>query len=124
MSTLTQGRQDLVDAYRAAGIDAYTFTPPTVIPPIVTVLPASSWIEPSRVGHFAAKVDLSVTVYVGLIDSSTALEQLEQVLEDVITATPPGVLITSIDAPRVDSTSSQGDLLASDLTITTQIRST
>ena len=121
-STLTLARAELVDLYQLAGIDAYLFTPPTVVPPIVTVLPGSSWIEPNRVGQFAAKVELTVTAYVSLIDPSAALEQLEQLIEELIAATPSGVLIDSVDAPRVDSTSSQGDLLASDLTITTQVR--
>ena len=122
-STLTLARAELVDLYQLAGIDAYLFTPPTVVPPIVTVLPGSAWIEPNRVGQFAAKVELTVTAYVSLIDPATALEQLEQLVEELIAATPSGVLIDSVDAPRVDSTSSQGDLLASDLTITTQVRS-
>ena len=122
-NTLTLGRAELVDLYQLAGIDAYLFTPPTVVPPIVTVLPGGSWIEPSRVGTFAAKVELSVTAYVSLIDPASALEQLEKLIVDLIAATPSGVLIDSVDAPRVDSTSSQGDLLASDLTLTTQVRS-
>lgn len=122
-STFTLARAELEAAYDAAGLDAYTYTPPTVVPPIVTILPASSWITPNRVGHFTAAVELTVTAYVSLIDSSIALEQLEQLVEDIITATPSGVLINSVDAPRIDATSSQGELLASDITITAQVRS-
>ena len=122
MNVLTAARAQLVDLYQLAGIDAYLFTPPTVIPPIVTVLPASAWIEPNRVGKSHAKVELTVTAYVSLIDPATALEQLETLIDELILATPSGVLITSVDAPRVDSTSSQGDLLASDLTIHAQVR--
>lgn len=122
MNVLTAARAHLVDLYQLAGIDAYLFTPPTVVPPIVTVLPASAWVEPNRVGKYHAKVELTVTAYVSLIDPSTSLEQLEQLLDELILATPTGVLITSIDAPRVDSTSSQGDLLASDINIHAQVR--
>lgn len=121
MNVLTEARSQLVDLYQAAGINAYLYTPPTMIPPIVTVLPASAWIEPNRIGKYHAQLELTVTAYVGLIDPSTALEQLEDLI-DLILATPSGVLITSVDAPRVDQTSSQGDLLASDLNITTQVR--
>lgn len=122
MNVLTAARAHLVDLYQLAGIDAYLYTPPTVVPPIVTVLPASAWVEPNRVGKYHAKVELTVTAYVSLIDPSTSLEQLEQLLDELILATPTGVLITSIDAPRVDSTSSQGDLLASDINIHAQVR--
>jgi hypothetical protein len=122
MNVLTAARAHLVDIYQLAGIDAYLYTPPTVVPPIVTVLPASAWVEPNRVGKYHAKVELTVTAYVSLIDPSTSLEQLEQLLDELILATPTGVLITSIDAPRVDSTSSQGDLLASDINIHAQVR--
>ena len=122
MNVLTAARAHLVDLYQLAGIDAYLFTPPTVVPPIVTVLPASAWVEPNRVGKYHAKVELTVTAYVSLIDPSTSLEQLEELLDELILATPTGVLITSIDAPRVDSTSSQGDLLASDINIHAQVR--
>ena len=122
MNVLTAARAHLVDLYQLAGIDAYLYTPPTVVPPIVTVLPASAWVEPNRVGKYHAKLELTVTAYVSLIDPSTSLEQLEQLLDELILATPTGVLITSIDAPRVDSTSSQGDLLASDINIHAQVR--
>lgn len=122
MNVLTAARAHLVDLYQLAGIDAYLFTPPTVVPPIVTVLPASAWVEPNRVGKYHAKVELTVTAYVSLIDPSTSLEQLEDLVDELILATPTGVLITSIDAPRVDSTSSQGDLLASDINIHAQVR--
>ena len=122
MNVLTGARAHLVDLYQDAGIDAYSFTPPTVIPPIVTVLPASAWIEPNRVGNYHAKIELTVTAYVSLIDPSVALQQLEELIDELILATPSGVLIVSVDAPRVDSTSSQGDLLASDLTIHAQVR--
>ena len=122
MNVFTAARTQLVELYQLAGIDAYTYTPPTIVPPIVTVLPGSAWIEPNRVGKFHARVELMTTAYVSLIDSSVALEQLEQLVEELLTATPSGVLITSVDAPRIDSTSSQGDLLASDITIHAQVR--
>lgn len=123
-STFTAAREELQAAYTAAGITAYTFTPPTLVPPLVTILPASSWITPNRVGAGSASLDLSVTAYVGLIDSSTAYGQLEQLIEDVIAATPSGVLITAVDGPTVDSITSQGELLTSDITLTAQVRST
>ena len=122
MNVLTAARAHLVDLYQLAGIDAYLFTPPTVVPPIVTVLPASAWVEPNRVGKYHAKVELTVTAYVSLIDPSASLEQMETLIDEIILATPTGVLITSIDAPRVDSTSSQGDLLASEINIHAQVR--
>lgn len=122
MNVFTAARSQLVELYQLAGLDAYTYTPPTIVPPIVTVLPGSAWIEPNRVGKFHARVELMATAYISLIDSSVALEQLEQLVEELLTATPSGVLITSVDAPRIDSTSSQGDLLASDITIHAQVR--
>jgi hypothetical protein len=67
-------------------------------------------------------VELTATAYVSLIDPSVALTQLEELIDELILATPSGVLITSVDAPRVDSTSSQGDLLASDLNIHAHVR--
>jgi hypothetical protein len=122
VNVLTAARAHLVDLYQLAGIDAYSFTPPTVIPPIVTVLPASAWVEPNRVGNYHAKVELTATAYVSLIDPSAALSQLEDLIDEIILATPSGVLITRVDAPRVDSTSSQGDLLASDVNIHAHVR--
>lgn len=122
MNVLTAARAHLVDLYQLAGIDAYLYTPPTVVPPIVTVLPAAAWVEPNRVGKYHAKIELTVTAYVSLIDPSASLEQMETLIDEIILATPTGVLITSVDAPRVDSTSSQGDLLASEINIHAQVR--
>jgi hypothetical protein len=122
VNVLTAARAHLVDLYQLAGIDAYLYTPPTVVPPIVTVLPAPSWVEPNRVGKYHAKIELTVTAYVSLIDPSASLEQMETLIDEIILATPSGVLVTSVDAPRVDSTSSQGDLLASEINIHAQVR--
>ena len=121
--TLTAARIDLAAAYTAAGLLTYAYTPPTLVPPLVTVLPGSSWVTPNRVGVLDAQLELTVTCYVNLIDASSSLEQLEDLVTAVITSTPRGVLIDSVDAPRIDSTSSQGDLLAADITITAQVRS-
>lgn len=121
MNSFTNARTNLVGIYAAGGLDVYAFTPPVVIPPIVTVLPAATWIEPNRIGNkISSKVQLLVTAYVSLIDSAVALEQIEEMIHTLLMLTPTNCIITGIDAPRVDSTSSQGDLLASDITIQLQ----
>ena len=121
MNSFTNARTNLVGIYAAGGLDVYAFTPPVVIPPIVTVLPAATWIEPNRIGNkISSKVQLLVTAYVSLIDSAVALEQIEEMIHTLLMTTSTNCIITGIDAPRVDSTSSQGDLLASDITIQLQ----
>ena len=120
MNVFTAARAHLVDLYQLAGIDAYTYTPPTIVPPIVTVL-TSSWIEPNRVGKFHARVGLMATAYVSLIDSSVALEQLEQLVEELSPRRlAASSSLRSMHPRRLDKL--QGDLLASDITIHAQVR--
>ena len=122
MNPYTDARAQLVLAFSAAGVSAYGYTPPTLVPPIVTITPGRSWIEPNRIGCLDAKLELTATAYVSLIDPSTATDALEELLSKLLHATPAGFLIDSIDAPRIDSTSSQGDLLASDIQLIAQVK--
>lgn len=122
MNPYTDARAQLVLAYSAAGVTVYGYTPPTLVPPVATITPAGSWIEPNRIGSLDAKLELTVTAYVSLIDASTATDQLEELISTLIKATPKGILISSVDAPRIDSTSSQGELLASDIQLTAQVK--
>lgn len=122
MNPYTDLRTGLAVHYAAAGITAYGYTPPTLTPPLVTITPGRTWIEPNRVGVLDARIELTVTAYVSLIDPTTATDTLEKLVSDVITATPPGVLITSVDQPVIDGTSSQGDALAAAIHLTAQVK--
>lgn len=119
----TAARLELTTAYVAAGLTAFGYTPATVRPPVVVVEPANDWITPNRIGSADARVGFTVSCYASLIDSTTALDTLEQLVADVIRATPSGVLIDSVTAPAVDGTSSsQGDVLVAELTLTAQVK--
>ena len=122
MNPYTDARAQLVLAYAGAGLTVYGYAPPTLVPPVVTVTPGREWIVPNRVGVLDAKIELVVTAYVSLIDPTTATDALEELVSTVLHSTPSGVLIDSVDAPRIDSTSSQGDLLASDIQLIAQVK--
>jgi hypothetical protein len=122
MNPYTDARLELVTAYVAAGLVAFGYTPATLMPNTVVVEPANPWITPNRVGKLDAAMSFTVTAYAQLVDYLATLEQLEQLVGDVIRATPAGVLIGSVTAPAVDSSSSQGDLLAAELTLTAQVK--
>lgn len=122
MNTYTEARVELVTAYVAAGLTAFGYTPATLMPNTVVVEPAQPWITPNRVGKLDAAVRFTVTAYAQLVDYASTLEQLETLIGKVITATPSGVLIDSVAAPAVDGTSSQGDMLAAELTLTAQVK--
>ena len=122
MNAYTDARLELVTAYSSAGLTAFGYTPPTLMPSTVVVEPADPWITPNRVGKLDAALRFTVTAYAQLVDYGSTLEQLEQLVGRVIHATPSGVLIDSVSAPAVDGTSSQGDMLAAELTLTAQVK--
>lgn len=122
MNPYTDARATLYLAYAGAGITTYAYIPPTITPPLATITPGRAWITPNRVGSLDAKIELTVTAWASVIDPATALDSLETLVSDLIAATPSGFLISSIDAPAIDSTASQGDALACEIHLTAQVK--
>lgn len=122
MNPYTDARKEIVAKLVADGISAFGHTPPTIVPPLVTVTPGSEWITPNRTGNLDAKLDLVATAYVTLLDSAAAIDALEALVSRVLAVIPSGVSVTSVTAPRTDGTSSQGDLLASEISLTAQVK--
>jgi hypothetical protein len=118
----TDARLELVTAYVGAGLTAFGYTPATLMPNTVVVEPSDPWITPNRVGRLDAVLRFTVTVYAQLVEYPSALSQLEQLVADVLHATPNGWLIDTVSAPAVDGTGSQGDKLAAELTLTAQVK--
>lgn len=123
MNVITSARREIVDLLVAAGISAYGYTPATLVPPIVVIRPDSEWIVPNRVGtKLAAKIGFRAECIVNVVDSASALDALEDLVGRVLTAIPSGILITSVDAPSIGGTGSQGDTLQADILIAAQIQ--
>jgi hypothetical protein len=123
MNAVTQARIDVVDALAAAGIDAYGFTPPTLIPPIAVVQAGSPWLEPDRIGgDFAATISMRIECIVNLIETAAAIVALEDLVVRVLAALPKGILPTSVEAPAIGGNGSQGDTLQADILITAHIK--
>jgi hypothetical protein len=118
----TDARLELVTAYVTAGLVAFGYTPATLMPNTVVVEYGDPWLRPNRVGRLDAAITFTVTMYAQLVDYPTALEALEQLTAKVLRATPAGCAIDSVSSPDVDSTSSQGDMLAATLTLTAQVK--
>jgi hypothetical protein len=123
MNIITSARSEIVAAINSAGITAYGHTPATMVPPIVVVKPDAEWIIPNRVGSkLGAKIGFRIECVVNVIDSASALDALEDLVFRTVAAIPDGVLITSVDAPNVGGTGSQGDTLSTEILITAQIK--
>jgi hypothetical protein len=118
----TDAREQIVTALQAAGLTAYGYTPPTLVPPCVIVEPADEWIAPDRVGGKSYAVTFTATAHVNLIDSATAISSLEELVAVVLPAIPAGVFATSVEAPAVDGTGSQGETLAAAINLTAQVK--
>lgn len=124
MAASTDARVEIVTAYVAAGLTAFGYTPATLVPPVVVVEPASPWLVPTRVGDdLRATMRLRAIATVNLVDSATSQSALETLVEQVLAATPDGVVVESVDAPTIDSTASQGVTLTASVNLTAQIRS-
>lgn len=123
MPASTDGRTAVVDALTAAGIPCYGYTPGTVVPPVVLVEPGDPWMTVNRLGpELHAQLQLDAAAVVQLVDPELAVEQLEQLVEDVIGALPAGVSVLEVSQPIVENTGAQGSQLRSTLTLTAQVK--
>jgi hypothetical protein len=123
MNPITEARIAVVDALVASGVNAYGFTPPTLIPPLAIVQAGSPWLEPDRIGpDFAARITMRVECIVNVVDAATAITALEELVIGVLAGLPEAVLTTSVEAPAVGGTGSQGDTLQADVLITAHIK--
>lgn len=119
----TDARLELVAALRAAGLTAYGYTPPTVIPPAVYVEPGDPWLTPTRIGNPSAyALELQLVAVVQLIDHELAIAQLEQLIADAIAAIPDGIRVAAVERPNVDDSGSQGETLTAALNLTATIK--
>ena len=122
MNIYTDAREAIVTALQAAGLTAYGYGPPTLVPPCVIVEPTEPWITPDRVGGKAYAVEFTATAHVNLIDAATSIAALEELTAATLAAIPAGVLLTSVSSPEVDGTGSQGDTLAAAINLSAQVR--
>ena len=122
MNIYTDARQEIVTALTTAGLTAFGFTPPTLVPPCVIVEPGEEWITPDRVGGKSYRVEFTATAHVSLIDANAAITGLEALITDTLAALPEGVHSTTVASPEVDGTGSQGETLAAAILLTAQVR--
>lgn len=122
MNIYTDARETIVAALQAAGLTAYGYGPPTLVPPCVIVEPSDQWITPDRVGGRSFAVSFTATAHVNLIDAATSIAALEELVTSTLAAIPAGVLVTSVSSPEVDGTGSQGDTLAAAINLSAQVR--
>ena len=120
--TFTTARHELAAYYLAAGLQTYAAAPAALITPCVVILPESPWIEPNRVGDkIRARMRFSVNVYASAMDNELALAAVENLVEQIIRATPPGLLIESVGRPVETDQGSQGVTLSAAVNISAQI---
>lgn len=122
MNIYTDARSAIVTALQGAGLTAYGYTPPTLVPPCIIVEPGDGWIEPDRIGGRSYAVTFTATAHVNLIDSATAIDSLEDLVATALPVIPAGVYVTSVEAPAVDGTGSQGETLAAAINLTAQVK--
>lgn len=120
---VTDARATIVAALRDAGLTAYGYTPPTVLPPAVYVEPGNPWLEHRAVGKgFAATLHLTAACVVNLVDVAESTPILDDLIVDVIAALPPGVDWQTVDTPEVDSTGSQGSYLRASIALLAHVK--
>ena len=120
MSLLTEARQTVTDALIANDIPAVMSTPAVLIPPVMIVEPTDPWIVNWTLQ--SVQVSLGLSVVVNVSDQSTALANLETLVDDVMAALPGGSLLEGVAVPQYDDTGSQGQILRSTITIQLAVR--
>jgi len=122
MGIATAVRVELAQALSEAGVPAFASMPTTVAPPLVAFLPGEPYVTADRLGEqLYVRVNLTASLIVPQLDSEAAMFQLEDLIDDVFRALPPGVHASEVSAPRVDRLGdSQGAVLIAELDIQAQ----
>ena len=86
MVTLSAMREDVLDALKAAGINAQDYSKEAFVPPCVALQPAPAYITTPANGTFQQphRVSYELLVIAGKKTSTSAVEQIESLLEQTI----------------------------------------
>ena len=107
MADLGDVRQALATALAGTGYRVHLYPPPVVIPPAVVIVPGEPYLTIETIGRpsqgIIAQVQFEINIAVAHLDTQGALEQLEAVLIDVLTALPSGTSLDRVGRPTVET---------------------
>lgn len=88
MNVLTEARQDIVDALTGAGIDARTFKPDNIVPPMVVVQAGSPYVQRDATGKTFQDwlVTLEAVLVVPSGSNEREIEDMDNLIVDTLTA--------------------------------------
>lgn len=102
-----------------AGLPAFRSMPATVAPPAIIISPDSPYMR--VIGHGktpACEIALRVTVVAPLLDTEGGQSWLEELVDSVIAALPPGYQPVTVSTPGSTTLAgSQGSALAADISV-------
>ena len=119
---VTESREDLATAFAAVGITVYDYSPPIPTPPCIVILPDSPWITPDRVGsHLNIEVRWRALLVVNSKANNAQPDQIEQYLEDLLSAVPSGYVVTLIGSPQLTDVGAQGTVTTTEVNISVRL---
>ncbi len=123
-SITTELRTQIAEALHAAGLPAFAASPPTAPVPSVIINPGSPYLEIVSLGRgLTYRVALTASITAATYSTSVALETIERLIDEVITALPDGVAPSTVSSPRLEYLGEgQGSVYMAEISLTAIIK--
>lgn len=121
MGAITTARQALKTSLESAGYIVYAYPAENMTTPCIILVPSSPYIEVKSIGTSPRlNGSFDVTLCVAMNDNQAALNNLETMIESVLTHLPNGVGVGDFSKPAVLQVG-PSDLLTTDIVIDVSI---
>lgn len=117
MTAFSDARQAIADALDGITANVYAYPAPVISAPAVVVVVDSPMAEPVTIGsRLRLRANYRLQLCVGGADNLAALEAIEALVIDVLTALPPGLMVGAVTPPNVQQVG-QAELVVSEIPI-------
>lgn len=116
--TLANLRQDLATSFAGVTASVYSYVPEAVIAPAIVIVPDSPYLQPTLINKSSLKLEVNfvVSACVAYNSNPAALDNLEQLIVEVLTALPDNCVVGNVERPTVTQVGAS-NLLVSDIRV-------
>ena len=119
-NSVAETRAALSSAFSALAASVYPSVPESPIPPAISVVPGSPYMEIVLIGKTATKVKLNfaITAIVASNSNAGSLDNLEKLIIGILAAMPAGYVVGVVEKPTVLEVG-QSPMLVADINVST-----
>lgn len=119
-NAVSDTRAALASAFSSLAATSYASVPESPIPPAITILPDSPYMEIVLIGKAKTQVKLNfkITAIVASNSNAASLDNLEKLIIGILAAMPAGYVVGVVEKPTVLEVG-QSPMLVADISVST-----